>query len=134
VLDQFLHRHAYPPGPLLMTDWGPTPDAWFRSGQEHKRRELARLLEEFPHLRWLLIGDDGQHDPELYGEAARRHPERALAVVIRELSPAEQVLTHGTPEPIRDQGTRPSGAPYEEIRAPDGFALLARLRDRGILS
>ena len=38
VLEQFLKRHAYPPGPLLMTDWGPTQDSWFRSGREHKRR------------------------------------------------------------------------------------------------
>jgi phosphatidate phosphatase APP1 len=135
VLDQFLHRHAYPPGPLLMTDWGPTPDAWFRSGREHKRREIARLLDDFPGIRWLLIGDDGQHDPEIYAEAAERSPERVRAVVIRELSPAEQVLTHGTPEPIRQPGRRPGQAAttYDDVRAPDGFRLLSRLRERGLL-
>ena len=136
VLDQFLHRHAYPPGPLLMTDWGPTADAWFRSGREHKRREIARLLDEFPGVRWLLIGDDGQHDPEIYGEAAERSPEQVRAVVIRQLSPAEQVLTHGTPEPIREPGRRDRGGPraaYDDVRAPDGFRLLSRLRERGLL-
>jgi phosphatidate phosphatase APP1 len=135
VLDQFLHRHAYPPGPLLMTDWGPTPDAWFRSGQEHKRREIARLLGDFPGIRWLLIGDDGQHDPEIYREVAERRPERVRAVVIRQLSPTEQVLTHGTPEPIRQprRGGRHSRRTYDDVRAPDGFRLLSRLRERGLL-
>ena len=133
VLEQFLARHAFPPGPLLMTDWGPTPDAWFRSGREHKRREIRRLLDDLPDAQWLLVGDDGQHDPEIYAEVSDEQPDRVRAVVIRQLSPAEQVLTHGTPEPIRGQAPRPSRQPQQEVRAPDGFRLLSALRDRGVL-
>ena len=40
---RFLSRERYPPGPLLLTDWGPTTDRWFRSGQAHKRATLERL-------------------------------------------------------------------------------------------
>jgi phosphatidate phosphatase APP1 len=133
ALQQFLARHGYPPGPLLLTDWGPTPDAWFRSGPEHKRRELRRLLEELPQVRWLLVGDDGQHDPELYAEAVDAAPEQIRAVAIRQLSPAEQVLTHGTPEPIRERGPRRTHPVHQEVRAPDGFGLRAALRSRGLL-
>ncbi|HEY0697871.1 MAG TPA: phosphatase domain-containing protein, partial [Micromonospora sp.] len=43
TLTRFLSRHLYPAGPLLLTDWGPTNDRWFRSGREHKRATLARL-------------------------------------------------------------------------------------------
>src|SRR5687768_5583779 len=68
TLTRFLSRHFYPAGPLLLTDWGPTPDRWFRSGQEHKLNTLRRLASEFPDIRWLLIGDDGQHDQEIYSE------------------------------------------------------------------
>src|SRR5947209_3086165 len=32
ALEEFLARHGYPPGPLLLTDWGPTASGWFRSG------------------------------------------------------------------------------------------------------
>jgi phosphatidate phosphatase APP1 len=133
VLEQFLARHAFPPGPLLMTDWGPTAEGWFRSGREHKRRELRRLLDELPQVRWLLIGDDGQHDPELYAEAAESSPGQLRGVAIRQLSPAEQVLTHGTPEPIHERETRRTAPAHQEVRAPDGFALLAGLRSRGLL-
>ena len=133
VLEQFLARHAFPPGPLLMTDWGPTPDSWFRSGREHKRREIRRLLDDLPDVQWLLVGDDGQHDPEIYAEAADDAPDRVRAVVIRQLSPAEQVRTHGTPEPIRESSARPRHRPHLEVRAPDGFRLLSTLRDRGVL-
>ena len=129
ALEQFLDRHGYPPGPLLLTDWGPTTQGWFRSGQEHKRRSLRRLLEEFPQTDWLLIGDDGQHDPQLYAELAAEQPDRVRAIAIRQLSAAEQVRTHGTSEPLADGRIRA----MDDLRAPDGFGLADQLRSRGLL-
>ena len=130
ALAQFLDRHGFPPGPLLMTDWGPTAEGWFRSGQDHKRRELRRLLAELPHLQWILVGDDGQHDPDLYSEADAAAPGRVRLVAIRQLTAAQQVRTHGTPEPKLEH--RPSPA-APDLRAPDGYALLAAIRSRGLL-
>jgi phosphatidate phosphatase APP1 len=43
TLTRFLSRNLYPAGPLLLTDWGPTHDRWFRSGREHKIDNLRRL-------------------------------------------------------------------------------------------
>ncbi|MBD4424944.1 DUF2183 domain-containing protein, partial [Xanthomonas citri pv. citri] len=83
----FLGRNLYPLGALLLTSWGPTKDRWFRSGQEHKRVQLERLAEQFPDIQWILVGDDGQHDPEIYAEFAQRHPDRVKAIVIRQLTP-----------------------------------------------
>ncbi len=128
----FLARHGYPRGPLLLTDWGPTVDGWFRSGQEHKRRQLARLFDELPQLSWLLVGDDGQHDPSLYAEAVRAHPGRVLAVAIRQLSAAEQVAGHGSAT-ARDQAApRGAGGPLS-VAGPDGDALAKELRVSGLL-
>jgi phosphatidate phosphatase APP1 len=95
TLTRFLDRNLYPPGALLLTDWGPTHDRWFRSGQEHKRTSLARIAEEFPELEWLLIGDDGQHDESIYGEFAAAHPQNVAAVAIRQLSTGEAVFAGG---------------------------------------
>lgn len=128
-LHAFLARHGYPAGPLLLTDWGPTPRGWFRSGREHKRTQLARLLEELPESTWLLVGDDGQHDPRLYAGAAAAHPGRVLGVAIRQLSVAEQVATHGGRGPL-ETGERAEAA---TVRGPDGNSLLAQLRARGLL-
>ena len=129
-LNAFLARHGFPDGPLLLTDWGPTPDGWFRSGQDHKRTQLHRLFEELPQLRWLLVGDDGQHDPSLYAEAAAAAPEKVLGVAIRQLSLAQQVVVHGNAvapdEPVTGTGDDP-------VLAPDGYGLAAGLRARGIV-
>lgn len=125
ALGDFLARHGFPRGPMLMTDWGPTADAWFRSGRAHKRTQLLRLMRELPQLNWVFVGDDGQHDPDLYAEAvAAATPGRVRGVLIRQLTAAQQVLTHGTPEPLPEKEKAPD---VPEFRAPDGHALLAKL-------
>ena len=129
---RFLARHGYPQGPLLLTDWGPTNTGWFRSGQEHKRAQLRRLLTEFPDLRWVLVGDDGQHDPQIYSEIADEHPDRVLAIAVRELSPAEQLLAHGTPVPTKD-GEIPSTTAPVVVHGADGNALALAFIDRGLV-
>ena len=128
-LTRFLRRSGYPTGPMLLTDWGPTNTGWFRSGQEHKQAQLHRLARELPHVKWLLIGDDGQHDPKLYTEFASRRPDRVRGIAIRELSAGEQVLSHAIP--VANDDIMP--APTDElevpvVRAPDGYALARRVR------
>jgi len=99
AIGRFLRRYGYPRGALLLTDWGPTNTGWFRSGPEHKRTCVRRLVVDLPHVRWVLIGDDGQRDPQIYAELVRERPDAVRAVLIRELTVPEHVLAHGTPVP-----------------------------------
>ncbi|MFJ7749194.1 App1 family protein [Arthrobacter sp. NPDC097144] len=129
TLTRFITRNLYPAGPLLLTDWGPTRDRWFRSGQEHKKTQLERLAKEFPQIKWLLIGDNGQHDEAIYAEFAKRHPENVRAIAIRQLSVGEAVLAGGR-SPSRS-GERPSEIPW--IYAPDGAGMSRQLSELGLL-
>jgi len=133
AIQAFLAWHGYPPGPLLLTDWGPTLDGWLRSGRAHKRTELQRLLTEIPQVSWILVGDDGQHDPEMYGEVADATPDRVLAIAIRQLTTTEQIRTHGTADPPAEPHEAPTSRVDMEIRGSDGFALIDALRARGAL-
>ncbi|MGC5628106.1 App1 family protein [Georgenia sp. Z1344] len=130
TLKRFMLRHGLPVGPMLMTDWGPTTTGLFRSGKEHKRVQLRNLMITFPHISWLLVGDDGQHDPMIYDDVAREHPRNVWAIGIRQLSPAEQVLAHGTLEsaemPIRGRSAATEhGVPT--VHGKDGYALADEL-------
>ncbi len=126
-LRRFLARRGYPEGPLLLTDWGPTNTGWFRSGQEHKNAALHRLAREFPGVRWLLVGDDGQHDPQIYADFAAAFPDRVAAIAIRELTTAQRVLSHGSPLPAEaDPATGGPVGPVT-VHAPDGAGLTAEL-------
>lgn len=128
TLNRFLERNLYPQGPLLLTDWGPTHDRWFRSGREHKRTSLLRLATEFPTLRWLLVGDDGQHDEAIYGDFVQSHPENVVGVAIRQLSTSEAVLAGG-----RSKDGPENTAEVAWFYAPDGAGLSEQLGEAGIL-
>jgi len=126
----FFKRHGFPAGPMLMTDWGPTNTGLFRSGIEHKRTELRRLMIDLPDVTWLLVGDDGQHDPLIYGEAAREHSDRVAAVAVRRLTPTEQVLA-GT-QLAHPMGLGPEARTLAEADVPvvvgaDGYELARML-------
>jgi phosphatidate phosphatase APP1 len=80
-------------------------------------------------VKWLLVGDDGQHDPKIYTEFTGRRPDRVRGIAIRELSPSEQVLSHVIP--VANDDLLP--APTEElevpvVRSPDGYGLLRQVR------
>ncbi len=129
TLRRFLGRNLYPAGPLLLTDWGPTHDRLFRSGREHKRTQLRRLARELPDVRWLLVGDDGQHDEEIYADFAAEHPGHVAAVAIRQLSVGEAVLAGGRTRAARR--SEESAVPW--CFAPDGAGLWEQLVERGVL-
>ena len=136
TLRRFLARHGYPGGPLLLTDWGPTNTGWFRSGRQHKLGSLERLMTELPNVRWVLVGDDGQHDPEIYERTTARFPDRVRVVAIRQLTPTEHALAAGVPQALPDaheaqRRTAETGVPV--VRGGDGHALaeeLEAVRDR----
>lgn len=131
TITRFLKRNGFPIGPLLLTDWGPTNTGWFRSGQEHKRTCLDRLARDFPRIAWLLVGDDGQHDPTVYADFAEARPRRVDAIAIRQLTPTEQVLAHGLPLPPAESQPGPRKRETTVVHAPDGFGLLRVLRTVG---
>ncbi|WP_445818916.1 App1 family protein [Arthrobacter sp. G119Y2] len=129
TLTRFITRNLYPAGPLLLTDWGPTRDRWFRSGPEHKKTQLERLAKEFPHIKWLLIGDNGQHDEAIYAAFAQQYPQNVRAIAIRQLSAGEAVLAGG--RSASRAGQTPSDIPW--IYAPDGAGMALQLAELGLL-
>jgi phosphatidate phosphatase APP1 len=124
---QFLARHDFPPGALLLTDWGCTPRGWFRDGRAHKRDSLVRVAADLPDVRWVLVGDDGQHDPEIYAEFARRFPDRAAAIALRKVTPGARLIESLQPlpksRPSRTPGAQDAGA-VPVVRAATGERLL----------
>lgn len=131
TLARFMSHHRYPRGTMLLTDWGPTNTGWFRSGQQHKRHCLDQLAADFPHITWLLIGDDGQHDPSLYSEFAKEHPDKVDLIAIRQLTPGEQILAHGTPIAMLDADvTTNDGYDIPMLGGSDGYDLEPKVLDR----
>lgn len=134
TIARFLRVNGFPAGTLLMTDWGPTNTGWFRSGPRHKVTQLRRLFDRFPGVRWFLVGDDGQHDPTIYAGAVRLGGNHVAAVLLRQLTFAEHVLSSGTAlAPDQPSHRRTHQPPVPVLAAPDGYALLRAARRAGLV-
>ena len=59
----------------------------FASSEETKPPQIEALLAAFPGRDFILVGDSGEKDPEIYGEIARKHPGRIAAIYIRRVTP-----------------------------------------------
>lgn len=81
------------------------------------------LFIDFPEINWIFVGDDGQYDPLIYGTAAAEHPDKVAAIAIRNLTPSEHVLSHGTAVPIEKLENKE--VPF--IEGTDGYELLKQI-------
>ncbi len=86
-LDEFLAVNRIPRGPLFLKDHGLEEGKFnFHDHRSHKVDAIEKLLVSFPDRPFLLIGDSGQKDPEIYQEIVKRHPGRVLGVLIRNVT------------------------------------------------
>ncbi|NNE82401.1 MAG: App1 family protein [Alphaproteobacteria bacterium] len=58
----------------------------FASARETKPAVIENLLARFPDRKFILVGDSGEADPEIYGDVARRFPDQVRAIVIRNVT------------------------------------------------
>ena len=88
LLTEFFTYQHLPQGPLFLKDYGITPDQLFTSGhRKHKLDQINTILNVYPDLPFILIGDSGQKDPEIYAEIAKLNPNRIKAIYIRDVTP-----------------------------------------------
>ena len=82
LLEEFLDVKGFPKAPIFLRDIG-LPYENSPQGGTHKELTLKRLLADFPTLQFVLIGDSGEHDADIYNAAAEANPGRIKAVIIR---------------------------------------------------
>ncbi|WP_124979403.1 App1 family protein [Nonlabens xiamenensis] len=91
-LEKFLDFHGFPKGPILLRDF-PTP--WDRTPKlkrPHKEHELLNILKHYPNMKFILIGDSGEHDADYYINVAQQYPERILAIYLRSVNHRRKML------------------------------------------
>jgi phosphatidate phosphatase APP1 len=88
ILDEFFQLHRIPIGPILfLREWGLTLQSPLpRRAQDHKLELIRNMLALYRDLPFVLIGDSGQRDPEIYAQIVREHPGRVLSIYIRNVS------------------------------------------------
>jgi phosphatidate phosphatase APP1 len=87
VFEHFLELRGIPPGPVELRDWRAPWHELRRVGRyEHKLESIRRIFRTLPDLPFILIGDSGEEDPEIYRDLVHEYPARVPAVYIRDVA------------------------------------------------
>jgi len=83
-LSEFLRREGFPVSSVHLC---PLIN---RERANFKMRQVTGLLQQFPGRKFLLVGDSGEKDAEVYAEILRQHPDQVLKAFIRDVAPGER--------------------------------------------
>jgi phosphatidate phosphatase APP1 len=89
ALEEFRQRCGLPAGTFHLKHFRWTDRSFFnlfKKADLLKREAIGELLLAFPQRRFVLVGDSGERDPEIYGIIARAHPDRIARIFIRNAS------------------------------------------------
>ena len=121
-LVEFMEVQGLPAGPLLLRDFG------LRMKKNHKTEAIAAVLQTYPKLKFILIGDSGESDPEIYSGIVQRFPERIRVIYIRSVDPAASRAV--AIEKLIDQ-VAPTGC--QLVLAPDSELAAAHAAAEGLI-
>ena len=107
ALIDFLRINGIPRGPVFMRDWGRHTFYAWRDHGTHKLASIREIMTAFAHLPFVLIGDSGEHDPEIYREVVREFPGRVASIYIRSVSagPARRAEVARIADDVRVAGS-----------------------------
>ncbi|MFV5691425.1 App1 family protein [Flavobacterium sp. LT1R49] len=84
---KFTELHQLPKAVLLLKDIKTSLTDFFLTGRgnhNHKFDKIKHILEFYPNLEYVLLGDDSQHDAFLYEAICKIFPVTVKAVYIRQ--------------------------------------------------
>ena len=90
-LSEFIQTNRFPAGAVLLRDFRWKDQSFFNlftRADVYKTSAIEDLLRRFPQRRFVLVGDAGERDPEIYADLARKHPEQITRIFIRDLTGA----------------------------------------------
>jgi phosphatidate phosphatase APP1 len=111
----------------MLRDWGVNAEELLPVGHaSHKRKAIDRILTTYPSLPFLLVGDSGQEDPEIYASVIHDFPDRIVGAYIRSAHPDPMRA-----QKVRDLGTELAKTGGVLLLADDSATVMADARKRG---
>lgn len=86
MLDTFCLLNDIPKAPFVLRDLGIGPTQWIKeNSHSFKTRNIETILNVYDQLPFILIGDSGEEDPEIYLNIYEKYPDRVMAIYIRHI-------------------------------------------------
>lgn len=82
-LSLFLSHNNFPKGPVLLRSFSSMFQQAAGPEKPHKQKEIINILNAYPNLNFILIGDSGEHDATIYTDIAAQFPDRIKCIYLR---------------------------------------------------
>jgi phosphatidate phosphatase APP1 len=105
---EFFQINNIPVGPIFLRDWGFERQTVFAiKNHKYKLDSICYILDSFPDLKFILIGDSGEEDPEIYTQVIDSYPQRILTAYIRcvKRDPQRRDEIHSLAELVKKSGS-----------------------------
>jgi phosphatidate phosphatase APP1 len=89
LLERYFKMVGLPPGSFHLKQYSGMLQGIFEPTAERKRGSLEQILRDFPERKFILVGDSGEADLEVYTEIALANPGRILGIFIRDVTTVE---------------------------------------------
>ncbi len=106
-IKEFSRQNGLPEGVYLLSELKKLSEV-LRTGQNKhatKFMRIVRVIEFYPHLKFILFGDDSQEDPNIYAALVNHFKEKIFAVYLRRVHKNKYVSVEKTVENIIAAGT-----------------------------
>ena len=94
LLVSFFAQAGLPPGSFHLKQYSGMLQGIFEPVAERKKGTMNRIMNDFPERRFIMVGDSGEADLELYVETALQYPGRILAIYIRDVSTSPSKISY----------------------------------------
>ena len=91
-LEYFLKHNNFPKGPILLRDFRTPFDKTKKRKVSHKEHEIKNIIKTYPNKKFVLIGDAGEHDIDIYLDVVKHYPDRIKAIYIRTINHKKRML------------------------------------------
>ena len=88
-LAEFVRSNGFPAGSFHLKQFRVKDETFldlFTKPEVYKPTVIEPLLKRFPERRFILVGDSGERDPEIYGALARKFPGQVRRIFIRDVT------------------------------------------------
>jgi phosphatidate phosphatase APP1 len=86
VISKYFELAGLPPGSFHLKQYSGMLQGIFEPVAERKKVTLDKIARDFPERNFILIGDSGEADLEVYTDFVRENPGRVVAVFIRDVT------------------------------------------------
>ncbi|KAL9622551.1 MAG: hypothetical protein Q9160_003048 [Pyrenula sp. 1 TL-2023] len=123
LLQSYFHMAGLPKGSFHLKQYSGMLQGIFEPAAERKKGSLEKIMRDFPERKFILVGDSGEADLEVYTDIVLANPGKILGIFIRDVTTPENRRFFDTStqhiDPFKANTSRTASSPQRFSRTQD---------------